>query len=131
MERENSRGSEDSAWTKRLYDNVHNESKLKETCYQKTFLKLSPLSDYDLMDIIGNYATALQEYKLKTGKILANSKKQMLLHKLKTIDPDLCRPLYAMFLTDAYMDSNDPEQWKREDILNYVIDREKRGLNLL
>lgn len=128
VERENSRGSEDSAWTKQLYDNVHNESKLKETCYQKTFLKLSPLSDYDLIDIIGNYATALQEYKLKTGKILANSKKQMLLHKLKTIDPDLCRPLYAMFLTDAYMDSNDPEQWKREDILNYVIDREKKRL---
>ena len=46
--------------------------------------------------------------------------RQMLLQKLKTIDPSLCRPLYAMFLTDVYIDSNDIEQWKKTDFLNYV-----------
>jgi len=128
VERDAGKGSEDSAWTKQLYSNVHNENKLKETCYRKTFLYLSPLSDQDLLDIIENYTAALQGDKGKTGRVLTDKKKQMLLYKLKAIDPDLCRPLYAMFLSDAYVDSNDIEQWKREDILDYVISRERKRL---
>lgn len=128
VEREADRDYQDSAWTKHLYSDVHDENKLKKTCYRKTFLSLSPLSDHDLLDIIGNYATALQENELKATRTLTYEKKQMLLHKLKAIDPGLCRPLYAMFLTDAYMDNNNPEQWKTEDILSYVISREKNRL---
>lgn len=128
VEREADRAYQDSAWTKHLYSDVHDKNKLKKTCYRKTFLSLPPLSDHDLLDIIGNYATALQGNELKETRTLTYEKKQMLLHKLKAIDSGLCRPLYAMFLTDAYMDNKNPEQWKTEDILSYVINREKRRL---
>lgn len=122
------KGPEDFAWTNQLYSNVHNEIKLKESCYQKTFLSLPPLSDQDLLTIMEDYAIALQVDKTKKGKVLDDKSKQMLLQKLKTIDPSLCRPLYAMFLTDAYIDSNDIEQWKRTDILNNVISRETKRI---
>lgn len=128
VEREADSGPENSAWTKQLYSDVNNEIKLKETCYQKNFLSLSPLSDQDLLDIMENYAAALQVNKWKTVKVLTDKNKQMLLQKLKAVDPDLCRPLYAMFLADAYVESNDIERWKREDILDYVISREKKRL---
>ena len=125
VEREAGRGLEDSAWTKQLYRNVHNEIKLKGTCYQKAFLNLSPLLDQDLLDIMENYVSAMQG---KTARLLTDKNKQMLLQKLKAVDPDLCRPLYAMFLADAYVDSKDVEQWKREDILDYVTSREKKRI---
>ena len=128
VERDVGRSQEDFAWTKRLYSNVRNEIKLKGTCYRKTFLSLSPLSDQYLLDIMENYVAALQGNKWKTVRVLADKKKQMLLQKLKTIDPDLYRPLYAMFLADAYVDNKDIEQWKRKDILDYVISREKKRL---
>lgn len=128
VEREAGRGPEDSAWTKQLYSDVHNEIKLKETCYRKAFLNLSPLLDQDLLEIMENYVSAIHGNKRKTGRVLTDKKKQMLLQKLKAIDPDLCRPLYAMFLADAYDDNNNIEQWKREDILDYVISRERKRL---
>lgn len=119
---------EEFAWTNQLYSNVHNEIKLKEACYRKKFLNLTPLTDQDLVSIMENYALALQEDKTKSGMVLENKSSQMLLQKLKTIDPSMCRPLYAMLLTDAYIESNDIEQWKRTDILNYVISREKKRI---
>lgn len=119
---------EEPAWMNQLYSNVHDEIKLKEACYRQKFLSLAPLSDQDLVSIMENYALALQGDKEKSGMVLGNKTSQMLLQKLKAIDPSLCRPLYAMFLTDVYIESNDIEQWNRTDILNYVISREKKRM---
>ena len=126
--READRGPEDSAWTKQLYSNVRNEMKLKEACYRESLLKLSPLSDENLMDIMENYARALQWDKKKSGKVLEDQTRQILLQKLKMIDPYLCRPLYAMFLTEAYIQCKDIEQWKMNDMLNYVISEEGKRI---
>ena len=52
----------------------------------------------------------------------------MLLDKLKSVDTGLCRPLYAMFLTDAYVEGENPERWNKKEILDYVTEREKRIL---
>ena len=62
------KGPADLAWTNQLYSNVHNEIKLKETCYQKTFLSLTPLSDQNLLDIMEDYAIALQVDKTKKAR---------------------------------------------------------------
>lgn len=126
--READREPEDSAWTKQLYSNVRNEMKLKEACYRESFLKLSPLSDENLMDIMENYARILQWDKKKSGRVLEDKTRQILLQKLKMIDPYLCRPLYAMFLTVAYIEYKDIEQWKRNDMLNYVIGGEGKRI---
>lgn len=108
VEREANDESEISSWVTQLYSNVHDEVGLKKACY-KEFLNLQPLSDSNLKEIIRNYAIAIKSNSNKNDK-LPDKKAEMLFQKLKTIDPDLCRPLYAMFLTDAYVKGNDPKR---------------------
>ena len=122
VEREADDDQNVNAWTKQLYEEVSHEPNLREACCQEEFLKLQPLCDNDLLKIIEDYAEKLGR------KSLPDPTKQMLLGKLKSVDPDLQRPLYAMFLTDAYLDGQNPEQWNRNDILNYVTKREKKRL---
>ena len=128
VERESNMNEIGSGWTKQLYTDVHHEQKLKNTCYQGNFLTLKPLSDNDLLDIIENYALALRQNDGHTNRMLPDAIKQMLLRKLKSIDPVLCRPLYALFLTDAYVVGSNPEQWDRNDVLVYITTRERTRL---
>ena len=127
VERESDMNEADFGWIKQLYANVHHEQKLKSACYQENFLVLQPLLDDDLLTIIRNYALALKQNNGKIDHVLPDATK-LLLQKLKTIDPGLCRPLYAMFLTDAYVSGQNPEQWNRTDILDYVTIREQKRL---
>ncbi len=127
VEREANDESGVASWVTQLYSDVHNEASLKSACY-KDFLDLQPLSDDNLKKIINDYVIAMKS-KYNKGNTLSDEKTDMLLHKLKTIDPNLYRPLYAMFLTDAYIEGNDPERWNREKILDYVIEREDKRLH--
>ena len=113
---------DNTAWTKLLYEKTFHEEELKSACYKEDFLKLQPLGDVDLLKIIENYAEKLNK------KALTDTNKQMLLKKLKSVDRGLCRPLYAMFLTDAYVEGDDPERWDKSTILNYVTKREQKRL---
>lgn len=108
-----------ASWITQLYSSVYDEARLKKACY-KEFLNLQPLSDDNLKRIIKNYAMAMKPAYNKSA-IMSDENVDMLLQKLKTIDPDLYRPLYAMFLTDAYIEGNDPERWNRQDILDYIM----------
>lgn len=127
VERETSDESKVASWVTQLYSSIHNEVGLKKACY-KDFLNIQPLSDDNLKIIIKNYAMAMKpEYN--KGYTMSDKIADMLLQKLKTIDPYLYRPLYAMFLTDAYIEGNDPERWNREEILDYIIGRENKRLN--
>lgn len=115
----------DTSWEKQLYNQVRHEKDLRKACYKEDFLNLQPLSDQDLQDIIKNYADALQTQ----NNVLSDKDIEMLLKKLKDIDPDLCRPLYAMFLTDAFLAGKEPEKWSQEDVLDYVLEREQKRLD--
>lgn len=117
-----------SAWTQQLYADTHYDQRLRDSCYQDEFLFLQSMSDEDLLDIIGNYAMAIKQHICESKIVLTEEKKQELLQKLKIVDSKLCRPVYAMFLTDAYMEGKDPKQWNREHILNYMIKRENKRL---
>ena len=128
VERESNINEIGSGWAKQLYTDVRHEQKLKNACYQEIFLALKPLSDNDLLAIIENYALAPKQNDGHTNRMLPDAIKQMLLHKLKSIDPVLCRPLYALFLTDAYVAGNNPEQWDRNDVLDYITTRERDRL---
>ncbi len=115
----------DTSWEKQLYNQVRHEKDLRKACYKEDFLNLQPLSDQDLQDIIKNYADVLQS----ENNVLSDKDIEMLLKKLKDIDPDLCRPLYAMFLTDAFLAGKEPEKWSQEDVLDYVLEREQKRLD--
>lgn len=125
VERENDDKSQGLTWTNQLYSNVRHKQSLKQRCFQPTFLYLRPLSDGDLLSIIGHYVSAVRSGDLK----LAEEEKHFLLQKLKIVDSDFIRPLYAMFITDAYIDGENPLQWNREEILDYVIGREHDRLD--
>ncbi len=110
-------------WTEQLYEDVRHTKELRDACFRESFLALQSLPDEDLLDVMGDYALAV-----RPGTSLPDSQKQALLQKLKTIDPELCRPLYALFLTDAYINGQNPERWDRNDVLNYIKEREERRL---
>lgn len=110
-------------WTEQLYGDVRHKKELQDACFRESFLILQPLRDEDLLSIMGNYALAV-----KPGISLLGRQKQVLLQKLKTIDPELCRPLYALFLTDAYVNGQNPERWNKNDVLDYIKEREESRL---
>lgn len=127
LERGSGMNETDSEWVKQLYANVRHEQRLKSTCYQKNFLVLQPLLDDDLLTIIKNYAFILKQNGGKMDQVSPETTK-LLLQKLKSIDPGLCRPLYAMILTEAYESGHNPVQWDRKDVLGYVTEREQKRL---
>ena len=128
VERDFSTNENNWGWARQLYADVRHEQRLKSACYRRDFLVLSPLDDHDLLDIIGNYALALGQNSEYADCMLPDTVKRLLLQKLKSIDPQLHRPLYALFLTDAFVTGNNPEQWERNDILEYVTEREQKRL---
>lgn len=129
VERESGTNEADAGWAKQLYADVRHEQKLKNSCYRGIFLVLKPLEDDNLLSIIGSYALAINRDSGHIERVLPDAVKQHLLQTLKSIDPILYRPLYALFLTDAYVTGQNPEHWNRNDILDYITIREQKRLN--
>lgn len=96
-----------------LYTN--NSTKLKNTCYQECFLELKPLSDNDLKEIMHNYINEYSHNKIDEDKLL---------NLLENIDKDLKRPFYALFISDAWLNNHIPTRWSRNEILDYMYNRE-------
>lgn len=112
------------SWERQFYNGIYDRQLIRKTCFRLDYLELKPLSDKALRSIIRDYAVAIRKDN-KTGRAMPDRQiEAKLLDKLKAIDPVLCRPLYAMFLTSAYMNGNEPERWGREDVLDYMIERE-------
>lgn len=128
VERDSNVNEIGSGWAKQIYTNVRYEQRLKNACYKEGFLELKPLGDSELLDIIENYSLAPKQSDEYSKCVLSPTIKHMLLSKLKSIDSVLCRPLYALFLTDAYLTGNSPEHWDRKDVLDYIVIREQGRL---
>lgn len=108
---------DESSWGSGLKAEVRRAKSIRESCWKETFLQLFPLRDEELLCIMTDYADT-------AGKRLPEAKAQQLLKTLKTTDPGLRRPLYAMFLTDAWANGKEPEQWGQKAVLDYVLQRE-------
>ena len=123
VERDSSQTEEGFSWQRQLYLRVADTGKLEKSCFAQ-FLALQPLDDSSLGEIMTNYAAAPP-----AKQTLLEDAKAMLLKRLHSIDPDLQRPLYALFLTDAWLENpRNPERWNREDVLKYVTLREQNRL---
>ena len=94
---------------------------VSQCCYAKDFLRLQPLSSDDIQKIMVDYAKHLNE--MPSADEVVN-----LLKQLTTIDIKLVRPLYALFVVDAWHTDREALHWDREQILNYVIDREQQRI---
>lgn len=108
---------DESSWGSGLKAEVRRAKSIRESCWKETFLQLFPLRDEELLCIMTDYADT-------AGKRLPEAKAQQLLKTLKTTDPGLRRPLYAMFLTDAWANGEKPEKWGQKAVLDYVLKRE-------
>ena len=106
-----------SSWGSGLRAEVGRATLVRRSCWREPFLQLFPLQEEELLRIMTDFAATV-------GKNLPEVKGQQLLDTLKTTDPELRRPLYAMFLTDAWANGEKPEQWGQKAVLDYVLKRE-------
>jgi len=114
-----------TAWTKELFVQVTHKEDLRNASYRPDFLNLEPLSGENLHCVMDDFA---QNLRLSLGKLpepLTQGEKEMLLERLNQVDPQMCRPLYALFMVDALVNGNDPSQWDQKEVLNYVRQREE------
>lgn len=107
----------DCSWGNILQKEMCRPNYVMAFCWKDIFLQLAPLSDEDLLNIIKQYAN------WKNKKLNSPEDKKML-NILKIIDPNLYRPLYALFISDAWFNGDKPEYWDRKQILQYVLDKE-------
>lgn len=108
----------DTYWNDSFTSAMRKKDAAKKICYQQEFLQLHPLNENDLKEI-------MREYAQESGKPLKEDIANRLMQSLKKVDADLQRPLYALFLTDAWIHGRKPENWNQQNILNYVIQRER------
>ena len=90
-----------SSWGSGLKAEVGRVALIRRSCWKEPFLQITPLQEEELLRIMKDYADT-------AGKSLPEAKAQQLLETLKTTDPGLRRPLYAMFLTDAWANGEKP-----------------------
>lgn len=115
-------------WEQQLYLDISNRLMIKNMCFHHNYLELKPLPDSALLDIIKDYAYYFQR-NCNINKEIPNKQMQInLLQVLKTVDPSLCRPIYARIVTDAYMSENNLERWNQEKLLSYLFEKELHHL---
>lgn len=85
--------------------------------WNKEFLKLSKLDDEEIKKIIHLYA----DYK---NLIIDEDTMENLLNILNAIDRSLMRPLYAMFIVDAWSEGFKLNNCKLDSILEWIIQKE-------
>ena len=90
------------------------DTTLDQWCHSDSFLRLDPMTDEQLMDIMVKYAAA-------AGQTL---NAPLLLKTLARVDPDFKRPLYALAIADARCQGKDPTNWDRDKILDTLLKRE-------
>ena len=114
-----------NSWYERMKSTGIDPQILLETQYgeSENFLALKPLNESALKELMQSYAKIVYD-----GHKLTKKETEMLYQALEKTDPGLCRPLYAMFLADAFLHTGDPREWDRETVLRELTEREQRHL---
>ena len=116
IEREGS-NIKDASWIEQIKADITSSRRLLEICYDNEFLLLNSLCMKSIKSIMKDYAK-------KRNKDLSDKDASSLYSNLLEIDSGLTRPLYSMFLVDAWVESKQTFKWSRKDILDYVVTRE-------
>ncbi len=96
--------------------------KINEFCYHKS-LCLLPMTDEQLCSVVVDYVANQQPDRLITENDL-----DLIVNTLKTVDSEQMRPVYALFIADAWINNKDLTHWDRDDALLYLLDKEMERL---
>jgi len=112
--------SYDSApWITSIEEQCTHKDIFESICYDKSFLRLTELQESDILKIMVSYASSY-------NKQFTSEQLNIMYSQFIMIDNRYKRPLYAMFVSDAWM--NEPESaihWGRNALLKYIVTREK------
>lgn len=112
----NTNTDQDDILLHNLYENDLN-GQLHNRIWNKTYLRLERFEDKEVSDIISSYA-------LYRGLAIDEESMKKLVHILHVIDNDHMRPLYAMFLVDAWSEGFNLTNCKLENIIEWIINRD-------
>ena len=108
---------EDSSWGELFVTSLKSQKFVQNDRYQSEFLELQPMKEQELQQI-------MEDYTEKSGRKLPQEQSDQLLQILQRVDEGLYRPLYALFIADAWMNDENPTHWDKNRILEYVIQKE-------
>lgn len=86
-------------------------------------MTVNVLNDTALADIARSYISTMYE-----NVIISTAKISLVVERLHTIDSELCRPLYLIFLADAMANGNIEDIHNEDNLLNYAFLRERNYL---
>ena len=92
----------------------------------KGFLTLVALEENALLTVMDRFSEAVRPLSTDYTRTWNRNAGKKLLEALEQVDPELRRPLFALFLTDSWLMGQDPETWNREALLGEVLDKEER-----
>ncbi len=107
-------------WAELLQSDFPYDNTIISRCYCSDFLNLAPLPDDELKAIMTDFAKASAKPLMNSGHA------ERLLQTLKRIDGKLQRPIYALAITDAWCNGEDPTCWDKEQVLDTLIRYELR-----
>lgn len=118
-------------WYERLVQGAESSDIVRNVLFKSTFLTLPKLSAQNLKQIIVNYIVR------NDANSPTEEEQERLIQSLKDIDSDFQRPIYALFLADAWLENSDKVlDWSIKNLqewLNYheikKIDLAFRGKN--
>ena len=115
----NGKSSDNSGWLEALIRPISGfGNDFESDCYKKEWLYIDKLKKKDLKNIIKDF------YKSQTNQTLSDENCKMLYSALKEVDETLQRPLFALFITDAFLHGEAPEKWDQESTLNVLYRKE-------
>lgn len=83
-------------------------------------IQLECLTEDALLSLVDDYIT-----NLNIDKKLTEDDKRIIYDTLNIVDPVVLRPLFAMFIADAWADGNDDLQnWDRESAVKFIANKE-------
>ena len=86
--------------------------------YYGSGIDLQPLSVESLSDLISDYVRNL------SNKMIDEKSCKEIMNTLRVVDSQLTRPIYALIITEAWMDNKPLSDWSTLDANDYVSERE-------
>ena len=95
-------------------------SKIEEYHYKADDIRLEPIEDNALVELIQSYIRNIGKLEALTDRDIVN-----MIDTLKEVDPGVCRPLFAMFIADAWVDGSiNLQDWDRDSAVKYIANKE-------